>query len=317
MSRAARLLELMTLLQQRPAFTVAELAEAMMVSRRTMLRDLHALSEMGVPLAARPGPGGGYSLITGRRVLPLSLTVEEAVGVILSYEAFLAQTQSPFAEQSLSAITKLRSLLTPEVTREMDRISRHVAVVAPARMYDAPLLAQLLNAALEGTYLRAVYESRYGRSERVLYPYGIYSEHGFWYCAAYDLERGQTLTLRADRFVQIVPVEGQPDPPPMVLREWLDGRYRDAGDDVLALHIRANRRAARSFAFVSLFGERPLAADESVTVEEVIPRTEVEYFAAQLLPLGSDVEVLAPREMADVLRATAEDVLKLYSRGRE
>jgi predicted DNA-binding transcriptional regulator YafY len=316
MSRAARLLELMTVLQRRPSFTVDELAVELAVSRRTMLRDLHTLSEMGVPLAARPGPGGGYSLITGRRVLPLSLTVDEAVGVILAYEAFLAQTQSPFSEQSLSAVTKLRSLLTPEVVRDLDRMRRHAAVVSPRRAYQAPLLNQLLEASLEEVHLRAVYESRSSRSERVLFPHGIFSEHGFWYCVAHEPERDRLLTLRADRFVTIEPVGGLPKPPSLDLREWLEGRFRGTGEHDLALHLRANRRAAKSFEFVSIFGERALDEAGQVTVEGTIPRREIHYYATQLLPLGADVHVLSPRQLAEELRSMAGAVVELY-RGPE
>jgi predicted DNA-binding transcriptional regulator YafY len=312
MSRAARLLELMTVLQRRPSFTVEELATELAVSRRTMLRDLHTLSEMGVPLAARPGPGGGYSLITGRRVLPLSLTVDEAVGVILAYEAFLAQTQSPFSEQSLSAVTKLRSLLTPEVIRDLDRMRRHVAVVSQQRAYQAPLLDRLLEASLEAVHLRAVYESRSSRSERLLFPHGIFSEHGFWYCVAHEPERDRLLTLRADRFVALEPVPGLPKPPSLDLRAWLEGRYRGAGEDDLPLRLRANRHAARSFEFVSNFGERALDDAGQVTVEETIPRREVRYYATQLLPLGADVCVLSPPELAEELRSMAEAVVELY-----
>ncbi len=62
MSRTERLLELMIRLRTRGRFTVQELADECGVSRRTMLRDLQALSELGVPLASTPGPGGGYTL---------------------------------------------------------------------------------------------------------------------------------------------------------------------------------------------------------------------------------------------------------------
>lgn len=313
MSRAARLLELMTLLQRRPSFTVQELAQEMGVSRRTMLRDLHALSEMGVPLAARPGPGGGYSLITSGRVLPLSLTASEAVGVILSYEAFLAQAQSPFAEQSLSAVTKLRSLLAPDVVRELDRVRHHVAVVAPQRAYTAPLLSRLLEASLDGVYLRALYDSRSGRSRRVIFPHGIFAEHGFWYCAAYEPESERILMLRADRFIEVEPIEGRKGPPPFDLRAWLDARYTGPAEDELPLRLRANRRAARSFEFASMFGERSLEVDESVTVEGAIPRREVGYFAARLLSLGSDVHVLSPPELVGALRTMAEAVVARYN----
>ena len=57
MSRTARLLELLIRVQTKPRFTAAELAEEFGVSRRTMLRDLAALSAMGVPLRSTPGPG--------------------------------------------------------------------------------------------------------------------------------------------------------------------------------------------------------------------------------------------------------------------
>ena len=53
MSRTARLLELLIRVQTKPRFTAQELAEEFGVSRRTMLRDLRALSEMGVPLRQR------------------------------------------------------------------------------------------------------------------------------------------------------------------------------------------------------------------------------------------------------------------------
>src|ERR671927_182672 len=66
--------------------------------------------------------------------------------MILSYEAFLRYAESPFAAQSVSAITKLRAALPPDVVRELDRIAAHVVVLEPTRDYRAPLLADLLAA---------------------------------------------------------------------------------------------------------------------------------------------------------------------------
>ena len=129
MSRAERLIEILIRLQAQHRFTVQELADDLGVSRRTMLRDLQALSMMGVPLLSTPGPHGGYEIISRRRLLPLALTVDEAGGILLSYDAFLRYAQSPFASASLSAITKLRNTLPPDVVHELDRIRRHVAVL--------------------------------------------------------------------------------------------------------------------------------------------------------------------------------------------
>jgi predicted DNA-binding transcriptional regulator YafY len=54
-SRTARLLELLVRVQTKPRFTAAELAEEFGVSRRTMLRDLGALSERAFRCVRRRG----------------------------------------------------------------------------------------------------------------------------------------------------------------------------------------------------------------------------------------------------------------------
>lgn len=103
MSRAERLLTLLVSLRTRGRFTVQEMADETGVSRRTMLRDLHALSALGVPLTASPGPGGGYALAFPHHMVPLLFTADEAIGLVLSYEAFLQHAQSPVAAPIASA----------------------------------------------------------------------------------------------------------------------------------------------------------------------------------------------------------------------
>lgn len=311
MSRTARLLELMISLQKKSRFTVQELADEFGVSRRTMLRDLHALSEMGVPLASSPGLHGGYSLIMARRLFPLSLTVDEAIGMVLSYEGLLQYAQSPFAAQSLSAITKLRGAIPPDVVRRLDSIQQHVVVVEPARTYQAPLLPDLLQAAVDGTHLRIAYDSRRGSSERVIYPYGLFAEHGFWYCLCHDKRRNGLLVLRADRILSLEPSEGMEPPPEVSVRDWLRDRYTDAP---AGLHLRARltRVGARSFTAATLFGEIPLNEEGEGVVDAHIPATEIEYFAAQLLSLAPEVVVLSPPELIEAMCRKAQQVLALH-----
>src|SRR5688572_20681299 len=60
--RADRLLSMMLLLQTRGKMTAETLAGELGVSRRTILRDLDALSIAGVPVYAEGGHGGGITL---------------------------------------------------------------------------------------------------------------------------------------------------------------------------------------------------------------------------------------------------------------
>lgn len=68
MTKTARLIELMMRVYEKPTFTVDEMAAEFDVSYRTMLRYLHELSGLGVPLYAEPGRRGGYFLLQPKRL---------------------------------------------------------------------------------------------------------------------------------------------------------------------------------------------------------------------------------------------------------
>jgi predicted DNA-binding transcriptional regulator YafY len=306
------LLELLIRVQTKPRFTAAELAEEFGVSRRTMLRDLSALSAMGVPLRSTPGPGGGYSLPRGGRRLSPSLTVDEALALIASYEALLRYPVHPFSTQSLSAVTKLRAALPKDVVAELDKLRRHVFVGGPVRDYEAPLLGELLSAALDRAHLKVRYDSiESGVTERVIFAYGLYASQGYWYCVCFDRRREMNVPMRADRFLSAERVEGFEPPPELSIQGWLS-EAREAVGERLRVRARVTERGRKSFELTTLFGT--IAPDEggSGTIEAEIPLSEIDYYASRLLSVGTDVTVEYPPELVEAIQNKASEVVRLY-----
>ncbi|MDT5224689.1 MAG: hypothetical protein QOG19_2096 [Mycobacterium sp.] len=80
-SKTGRVLQLLGLLQARRVWTGEELAERLSVTTRSVRRDIERLRELGYPVGASKGQGGGYRLGAGAALPPLLLDPDEAVAM--------------------------------------------------------------------------------------------------------------------------------------------------------------------------------------------------------------------------------------------
>ena len=81
--RGARLLQILLMLQNRGRMTASSLAAELEVSPRTVLRDLDAMTEAGLPVIAFQGAGGGIELGFDYRNQMTALTTDEAEALAL------------------------------------------------------------------------------------------------------------------------------------------------------------------------------------------------------------------------------------------
>lgn len=120
--RAARLLHCLLLLQNRGRMTSVQLARELEVSPRTILRDLDAMTEAGLPIIVHQGNQGGIELGFDYRTRLTGLTHDEADALAVIVNLPLHELQ-PLGLTSAGrlALSKIRENL-PDLIR--DRIAR-------------------------------------------------------------------------------------------------------------------------------------------------------------------------------------------------
>lgn len=79
MTRDHRLASIAIMLASGQRLRASELAERFGVSERTVYRDMQRLTDQGFPLAAIPGPSGGYALFVTAPAKKVHFELDEAV----------------------------------------------------------------------------------------------------------------------------------------------------------------------------------------------------------------------------------------------
>ena len=212
MTKAGRILALLEALQDRVSVTGPQLAVILGVDVRTVRRDVVSLQDLGVPVEAERGPGGGYRLRPGFRMPPLMLTATEATAVALGLIA--ARREGLDAD---GALAKIRRVLPDDVRLRVEALEqtlRFTGITHEAMAPKGENLLLLAEAARRGRRVHARYAASDGtESERELSPYGVVAHAGRWYVPAHDHGRGEPRALRADRFCT-VSLGGRGTPPP-------------------------------------------------------------------------------------------------------
>ncbi len=311
MRRSERLMALVLAIEGRPAATVAELAEVLGVSRRTMLRDLQALSALGVPLASRPGPHGGYQLVRDRVLPPVSFTVDEATALFFALQAFEDYGTLPVAAETRVALHKLYRAMAPAARHRVDRLTGRLAFVSQRRNVVHPHLAALLVASLEGRVVAVAYRGPAGLATRPIQPLGVYAEHGYGYAPAYCFVREARQVFRVDRVEGVEAVDHpapRPDGAALTLANYYE-RFVKPQADWLPLAIRLTAEGVRQLGGEPCVQINP---DGSGWLASRPERANLDFFAERLGRWGADAVVEEPPELRQRIRERAAELMRLY-----
>jgi predicted DNA-binding transcriptional regulator YafY len=309
-NRTDRLLAIVLELQARGRQRAEDLAATFETSKRTIYRDIEALSEAGVPLVAVPGQG--YSLMEGYFLPPLTFSADEAAMLSLGSDVMAGSFDRQYRAAAETAGRKIAGVLPEGLRSEVAALRESIVFVQARGTPEERFLAQLRQAILERRAVRFRYHTRH-RAEgsaapatREVNPYTLIHVQGAWYLTGHDGMRGQVRTFRLDRMEDLTELERTFARP-----EGLQV-HRPHGDDrpievraLFAPEVVRWVREARSF-FTTAEEETPEGLLLTLHV-----RQESEILA-WLLGWGRHVRVLAPESLRQSMAEEARALLQAH-----
>ncbi|WP_054816770.1 helix-turn-helix transcriptional regulator [Nocardia arizonensis] len=318
---SARLLALLSLLQARRDWPGTLLAERLDVSVRTVRRDVDRLRELGYPIAAVKGPDGGYRLDAGAELPPLLFDDEQAVALAVALR--IATTSGAGIEEAaMRALNTIRQVMPARLRNRIDTV--RVTPVDPAAgarpRVDSGVLLAMGTAAHAREVLRFDYAAP-GRDQadpappRRVEPHHLVTWAGRWYLVAWDLDRADWRTFRADRITPRIPTG-----PRFVPREL-------PGGDVAAFIADKFQGGGRWPCRGEVILHRPASVVSTYTrdglVEELGPdRCRLILgswswagLAAMLCGYDADIEVVGPEELRAAFARLADRCATAADRG--
>lgn len=301
MNKIERLTSEILLLQERKRSSV-ELAELLEVSRRTIIRDVEALSEMGIPVIARDGLHGGYSLPEAFTVQPLQLTWKEMMLLLMALDGLSKMADAPFAAERNSLLAKIQSVLPDKHRERVEGLLDKIALDVPNRPQRSPMLERLVDLLDQGKWATITYRSGGPAYLVDVKPVRILADRGFWYMRA--ISNGEERSFRADRILEVV----EREPPDSAIAESVPYDHLSHPLIRVTLGPRAIQRVENDqHMFRLVAGLEPPA-----TIEFRCPLSELDWYARFFGELGEEAVVSEPPGLIERIVLRARRLLEIY-----
>ena len=188
--------------------TVADLAEEVGASRRTVLRDISALRDEGFVIHSEPGRGGGLQLDPQSIQTTARLSVAEVFALLICVASMRSAGNLPFSGLADAGLAKIEKALPSDKVRDLRRfldclyvgqLSPQVDISDMGAM-DPMLLPAFETAFLQRLHLRFQYRDAKGIvTSRNVEPQAMLILPPLWYLVAWDPARNDFRHFRMDR----------------------------------------------------------------------------------------------------------------------
>ncbi len=201
MRRADRLFQIVQLLRTHKKMTAQQMSERLMVSERTIYRDMQDLSLSSVPIISETGVG--YSIDSSYSLPPIIFNEGELEALLLGMRMVQSWSDKPLADAAIRAIEKIECILPNHLKASLQ--NQQILVPDFNTLSEVALwLPDIRHAIKKNHKLNLCYQREdRQRSSRTVWPLGLFFWGKVWTMVAWCEKRDDYRQFRIDRIEQL------------------------------------------------------------------------------------------------------------------
>ncbi|WP_342476413.1 YafY family protein [Paenibacillus sp. FSL H7-0350] len=303
MDKVERLITIIMILLKKDIVPSTEFAQLFGVSKRTILRDMEALSLAHIPIYATPGVQGGYGIMEEYKMDKRLLSSSDLENILAALGGL---GQILISEDVAMTIRKIEAMVSPLISKGSVQLS----------FYDWEGRAELAGAmklcqeAIAGGWLLSFdYTDRTGTpTKRTVEPYQLHFSESSWYLKGFCLERMGARMFKLSRMEQLKRKEQTFSP-----RAEMLNQAREAEVPPQLTEVKALISPGIKDQFIERYGRKSIEAynAEQLLATFYIPQHPIGY--QFLAGFGTHLEIMEPKDYREEFRKYLLEMMSRYA----
>ncbi|MGO4734211.1 helix-turn-helix transcriptional regulator [Paenibacillus sp. 2KB_22] len=320
MKKSERINQMLRFINQKQQFTLQDLMQEFQISKRTAIRDIASLEEMGAPIYVEYGRYGGYRLLQQMQLPPISFNTGELHALYFAMQALRSFSSLPFEVSFRTIHEKFMSALSDKQRQDIENIQHRVSFQHTEQIRDSAHLEFLLMAAVQNIVIQITYAHQRRSHDqrpslRTIQPIALYARKGYWYCQAYDLHKQAYRVFRCDRIISAEVSDIEPLAHVIELHPQDTHSLWEPSPDAIPFQCRIDE------AGVELFQQEHFPSMQILHVKESDNESahmllvgsyethELDFIVRYLAGFGKSIRIMEPDTLKESLRQYYMDLL--------
>jgi len=304
-----RLVSIIMILLEKKRISAHILADMFEVSKRTIYRDIEAISMAGIPVSATPGTGGGIEIMRHYKIDKKVFSRDDLSALLMGLNSLPKTLRTREVEHTLA---KLESLIPSEQAKEIEIKTNQILIDLTPWFEEANInhnLEIIKTAIDENRLLSFTYiDGHSKKSERTVEAYQLVLKGRSWYVQTFCHTKKDFRLFRLSRMTALTLLEEK-----FIPREYqkpvLD--FEEAARDLQTIiKLRIHKSILDRLLEFCSFDNIKADGEEHYFVE--YPFIDRDYYYDMLLSFGDKCECLEPLSVREKLKQKIQSLMQVY-----